>query len=388
MVLIMSRKTVLLVFHDENKSGGTMALLDLLKSWKDSNQYRFIALLPRKTGEAYRDLEAMGIETISFRYWLAVRYGEESSLQILKLNFKFLLGKINTYLNIFKLRKNYTINLVYSNTSVVYTGAIISKVLHVPHIWHVREFVGKDRAVVPLLSVSKHYKYIEDHSDAVITISKSCANFYRNIFNNKSLVHMIYDDVQPERHYINNWRKTSHSIIFVGNIIEGKGQFVAVKAIKTLKEEKNVFHLTIVGPVVDKEYYESIKNYITENSLEKYITFTGKVSNVSELRLEHGLAVIASTNEPFGRVTIEGMQTGEIVFGADGGCTAELINDRENGFLFKADEPDDLVNKIRYCLALKDENIEMLRKNAFNFSYQFCQHSCADKVMNLMENFL
>lgn len=388
MVLIMSKKTILLVFHDENKSGGTMALLDLLKSWKSNDQYRFIALLPRKTGEAYKDLEEMGIETISFRYWLSVRYGEERSAQILKLKLKFFLGKVNTYFNITKLRKRYSINLVYSNTSAVYTGAIISKTLHVPHIWHVREFVGKDRAVVPLLPVNKHYKYIEDHSDAVITISRSCANYYKSVFNDKSLVHMIYDDVSPETHYIDNWRRASHSIIFVGNIIEGKGQLIAVKAIKILNKEAGIFHLTIVGPVVDNSYYESIKQYISDNKLEDFISFTGKVSNVSELRVKNGLAIVASTNEPFGRVTIEGMQAGEIVLGADGGCTAELINDGENGFLFKAGKPHDLVNKIRYCLDLDDEKIEAIRRNAYKYSLQFCQRNCADKVMNLLEDFL
>lgn len=384
---IDKRKKVLIVFHDSDFSGGTRALVDLLDSWLEDSDKEFYCLMPRFDGQAIDYLKDKNVKIIKCRYWQAVRYGNENVIKCLKLYLKFFASYFIASAIAFTKIKKLNIDIVYTNTSSVYVGAVISKIIDKPHIWHVREYVGKDRAVVTLLPVKWHYNYLNKNADAVINISQTACDYYRN-FLNKNKVVRIYDDVTKYKTTIMPWNNVKNNLLFVGNIIEGKGQLIAIKAMRILMDRKIHCTLSVVGPIIDETYYSSILRYVSENELTDVIDFPGKINNINEQRGKYGIAIIASTNEPFGRVTVEGMQAGQVVIGADSGCTQEIITDGENGFLFGPGDEGELANLIEKVILEDEEIITILRNNAIVDAEKYTQGRCAIEVEKIMEKLL
>ena len=65
------------------------------------------------------------------------------------------------------------IDIVYSNTGVIFAGAWISEALHVPHIWHIREFLDEDHGIKPLMGWNNYYKHINKRATIVVMISEA-----------------------------------------------------------------------------------------------------------------------------------------------------------------------------------------------------------------------
>lgn len=389
------KSKVLLVFHDENNSGATLALLDLIKSWEKYSSMDIVCLLPKKKGEALEALKNRNVQVVSFRFGRSIRQGNESLIAIAKKYVEFIMGSFITliYSAVFFTNKGF--DIVYSNTSATYAGAIISSVLKIPNVWHVREYVDKERAVVTLLPQRMHYRVLKSFSTCIVTISKTCNDYYQRVLGNDCRIKMVYDDVRAVTTYIENWKEVKHKVLFVGNIMEGKGQMTALKALCNLykrqqfnKAESESYHLTFVGSVGNNNYYNSMLDYIKENELQERVTFLGQINDVDRIRKEHGIAVVASANEPFGRVTIEGMLAGEIVIGANAGCTNELIQDRGTGFLFKPGDDEDLARIIDEVCLMDESVVEDIRKRAFCDASNYTKGDCAEKIREILEECL
>jgi glycosyltransferase involved in cell wall biosynthesis len=79
--------------------------------------------------------------------------------------------------------------------------------------------------------------------------------------------------------------------------------------------------------------------------------------------------VVCSANEPFGRVTVEGMRAGLVLIGANCGGTVELIKDGETGLLYEHGKPEDLADKIASIYHQRDM-ADALALNGFSYATQ------------------
>ena len=146
----------------------------------------------------------------------------------------------------------------------------------------------------------------------------------------------------------------------------------SVSAISILhKRGINNIYLHIVGsPSMEngEKYDESLRRkLILPNNIKENVLFEGEVKNVALLRSFMDVELMCSVAEPFGRTTVEGLQAGLVVIGANTGATPEIIKDNINGLLYEQGNPTDLANKIEsiyYDVQLQKK----LSQNALEFS--------------------
>ena len=141
-------------------------------------------------------------------------------------------------------------------------------------------------------------------------------------------------------------------ILYVGTIDRRKGVKYLVKAAKQLKKSGKQFHINIVGKVTDVAYYEEIKEYITNEDLQEYITFFGRVSidELNKFYAEAELFVLPSLLEGYGIVLIEAFQRGLPIVAFNNSAIPYTVKNGENGFLANNKDYNDLACKIKQIL--------------------------------------
>ncbi len=132
----------------------------------------------------------------------------------------------------------------------------------------------------------------------------------------------------------------------VGRINEFKGQHLLIEAMKELVSKKLNIKAFIVGNAMDDSYLESLKTKLTEYNLNDNVKFLGFTNEPNKFMQTCDVILMTSKNETFGLVTIEAMQNGTCVIGANSGGVLEIIDDDETGLLFENSNVSSLSSKI------------------------------------------
>lgn len=95
-------------------------------------------------------------------------------------------------------------------------------------------------------------------------------------------------------------------------------------------------------------------------------------------------ALVCSSSEAFGRVTLESMLSGLPVIGADTAGTGELIINGMNGLLYKNKDENDLALKIH--MLLDDSLRKRLSDAAFLYASNFSISHTYDDISTIIIN--
>lgn len=359
---------ILVFTHRTNFSGGAnRSLLSVLVGLRDKG-HKIEVILPKKVGELN---EALSRENISWKYCCYYRMGARTFKGIAKiLSYAIVYGKlIHHYLaskKILRMIRGEKYDIVYTNTILPYAGLFVAKKCHIPSIIHDREPLDDNK--VPQMIGYESFLY--NHADRIIAISSDMKEQWRRR-NLADKVVMINNGIPKE-----NVDKASQkinknfNILLTARISKSKHHMDALEAIKILKDRKiENIHLFFAGSESEKgenKYRESLKNFIKCNGLEDNVTFLGEVNNLSEIRSKMNVELMCNPNEPFGRVTVEGMRSGLVVIGVNAGGTLDIISDGENGLLYEKGNINDLVEKITLIY-----NNEDIRKKIANNAYEY-----------------
>lgn len=355
----MKNTNILFFLHASSlNNGATRSLVDMIMRLKENENIKVVVIYPDKKGTAIKYLEDNGITTYHVLYgrWdcLINQKLHKKIIFLTKSFIKQFIGLLNVrkILNIIKLEK---INLMYTNTSVIYMGALLNKITKIPHIWHIREFGKEDHGLKNIYGDRCFEKCLNKYTTKIIYISKSIKEKFDSKIMDKNKSIVIYNDISPE--YINPKETINKNeilkLVIIGTIQEGKGQLEVIKAVEKLKKDNINVVLHIAG-TEKGEYYQQIKKYIGEHDLNDDIKFDGFVEDTNEYRKNFDVGIIASSNEAFGRVTIEGMLSALAMVGANSSGTRELIEDGKNGLLYELHNVNDLANKIKYLHKNRD----------------------------------
>jgi len=130
-------------------------------------------------------------------------------------------------------------------------------------------------------------------------------------------------------------------ILYVGQIIRGKGVDLLIDAVSRFKCE---FELRIVGKGNDEEY---IKGLIKQYGIEKNVKLCGWSSDIGEYYRNCDVVAVPSRwQEPFGLVGIEAFSYGKPVVAFDVGGISEWLFDGENGFLVSEGNTEAFAQKL------------------------------------------
>ncbi|MFC0876838.1 glycosyltransferase family 4 protein [Saccharicrinis sp. FJH2] len=151
------------------------------------------------------------------------------------------------------------------------------------------------------------------------------------------------------------------SIITVSSLIKRKQIDLVINSLSKVKNQD--WHFTIIGTGPELPYLESlVKNYDLDNK----VTFTGKLPRtiVIESLLQSDIFILPSYDETLGLVYLEAMACGNITIGSINEGIDGIITDGENGFLCDASDKENIYQKLKQVLNLRNDEINAIRINA------------------------
>lgn len=368
---------ILFIAHEQMINGASHSMIYIID--KLSDRCNFTIVTPFNNGPFVDEMKKRNVEIYYAPFYRWVDF-KNDEYKIKRKQFKKSYDKINQILaeKLYNLIRYKNIDIIHTNTSVVDFGYRLSKIMNIPHVWHIREFGEKDFNMYPLCSYSEYYKKIADNNN-LIFISKEVMKKFVDKVPSSSL-NLIYNGVSKKN--LNSNKKynldKNQKIICLqsGMISKTKGQDITIKAIEKLVNEGYDIELLIAGNGDVKNLGINIEN-------KQWLKILGQVDNLPEIRKNVDIEIVSSKSEAFGRVTVEAMMGGIVVVGSNSGGTKELIKNKETGLLFECGNYIDLSEKVKYLYNNRDE-LKRIGSNAFLSSKDyFLINRCANEIYNL-----
>ena len=175
-----------------------------------------------------------------------------------------------------------------------------------------------------------------------------------------------------------NLDESCRVILFVGALDKAhyyKGLEILMSSFRQLLSKYKDIKLMVIGDGNLKKHYMNLSK---EYNIEKFTSFTGKISNFEDLA-KHYLAcdiVVypTTTIESFGMVLIEAMAAEKPVIASNISGIRAVVDDGVNGLLTEPKNIEDLTSKIRFMLENKDVRREFgkegRKKAERNYSWE------------------
>ena len=383
----MSRKRPLRILYVLNASGGgaTQGILELLRGLPrdDYEAYLVIPDIPTQEQNIVFSQLAKEVFFIYMSWWN--RKVELPTLWRFAAEFRVLLktwGHIRPLWRLCKLIREYQIDIVYTDTVLILDGALAAKLCGVPHIWHIKEWIGQKARVkfgIPDWLLAKIFANLSTY---IVVMT----NFIGRIFSEYRLgdkVRVIYDGVN-----LADFQGDLGGLALRQKIGVAKDKFVVAMAasLSSTWKRHGIFiemasllacqfpDLVFVafGPEPQKyknpiynrpwKYYQGLKEKVDAAGLNDRFYWAGFCSNIPQMMDAIDLLVHPCENEPFGRVAIESMAACRPVVGPNKGGIAESVIHQSTGLLVEPGDPKAFADGVGFLI----QNSQRLREFGLN----------------------
>ena len=321
-------------------------------------------------------------------YFNGIAYYRSNNFKKIKIEIPLLreLTEINNFLkNIDIAVKIAKPNIIHAHSPILvgYPASKIAKRYSIPFVYEIRAF-WEDAAVDQgkMKQGSVKYRLIRHletrllkKSDAVVVICEGLKNDLLKRGIKKEKIFVVPNAVDTQRFkpivrdegLYKQLSLTGKKVIgYIGTLYNFEGIKYLVEAMNILKDRQDVVCL-IIG------YGQSeniIKQLINNYGLENKVRFLGKVPH-AQVNSYYSVIDILVYPRISRRITelvtplkpLEAMAMKKTVIASDVGGLKELICDRNDGLLFKAEDPHDLAGKILFLLN-NDKSSNELGENA------------------------
>jgi glycosyltransferase involved in cell wall biosynthesis len=147
-------------------------------------------------------------------------------------------------------------------------------------------------------------------------------------------------------------------ITTVGNIRRVKGHDVFIRAAAFVLKQYPDTRFSIAGSVLDTDYFSELKRLTEELNISDNFHFTGPTDRVAEHLRQADIFILPSRSEGFSNAIVEAMAESLPVVATDVGGNAEAVLSGVTGFIFPANNVDELTRAI---LALCNDRQAILR---------------------------
>lgn len=323
--------------------GATKSFMPLLEGLRDKG-LEVCVLTPDKEG-IYKVLNRKGIKVVAVNMRASVypsKVGIKGHLlYIPRIICRLFVNRL-AMRKLKKIFKNQGIDIIHSNVSVMKLGFKLAAYLKVPHIYHIREYVGKNQYLQFFPSSRYFYRQLRQPDSYAVCITKGVMNYYG--LANAENVRMIYDPVLTSEAGMMHNVKEDY-FLYAGRIERPKGLLELIHAYaEYVRHSDCPAKLRIAGAVSDQAFYEEVKRTIEKNEISDYVSFLGELKDLTDT-LRKALAIIVpSWFEGFGRCMAEAMFNGCLVIGKDNTGTKEQFDNglelcgEEIGFRYQTTE--------------------------------------------------
>ena len=141
-------------------------------------------------------------------------------------------------------------------------------------------------------------------------------------------------------------------IVFPNRLDPQKGQELLIHALAQVKRRGLMPHVLFAGEeTVGCEGYRAVlKSAVEKAGVASQCTFTGFIEDLGPLYAAADIVALATHEETFGMVLIEGMAWSTPVIGSNAGGVVEIIEHGKNGFLFTTRDATSLAATIERCM--------------------------------------
>jgi glycosyltransferase involved in cell wall biosynthesis len=372
--------------HTSELNGAELNLLQILEMI-DRQTYNPSLIVPRE-GRLLAEAKRLGIEVQVFpaKWWLTEKR------KMWKQPFAWI-WNIRASLRLAQWIKHKQIDLVFSNSSASFSGALAASQTHVPHVWYIHEILGGETPHLTFIFGQRALsRFIARFSCRILVNSHASEAF----FSEKGNVRLVYNGIQLMEEGKNEtqmlgrqWGIDTQDIVFgmVGKICEEKGQREVITALGMIGKDRPL-KLLIVGEVKSKAYFAELAKICEVYGIKERVVFTGYRRDVfCVLRLMDCLFV-ASSAESFGRTVIEAMSVKTPVIAAKSGGIPEIIIHGVNGFLLNSRDPEVIQGGMMSFLNNRDTHTQAAEKGYRTVQEKFLLSDQVKKIEQVLEECL
>ena len=342
-------KNVLFVHSSSELYGSDKSLLNIVK-YIDKNEYNIFVILPC-SGPLVEEMKKVpGINVNIFE--VAVLRRKNLTL---RGGFQYIKDLTYSYKYLKKFIMKYNINIVDTNTAVIFPGAIAAKHCKVKSVWHIREII-KSKFENKCISFM-----MSRYADLIVANSKSTAMALKV---KQDKVRVVYNAVEEkENAFLQLHEKLT--VGMAGRINRWKGQKLLVDSAEIVHKQLPDVVFKIAGEVYSGEDYikQELIQYIKDKGLEDTVLLLGQVNDMSSFYGMLDLFVLPSIQpEPFGLVVIEAMEFGIPVIATNHGGPVEIIDEGIDGYLVDYKKADQMAGRIIELVSDEKKRKEMGKK--------------------------
>ncbi len=231
------------------------------------------------------------------------------------------------------------IQMIHTNTSATIFGSYLTHYIevhdhrHIPHVWHLREFLDLDFGFTPF-NGWPHLRKLVNDADATISITQAVHDHF--ITNSDDVRHHVINDAVCSISQLSCSAKLPY-LLFCGKVIPEKGPELALDIFHTLHLKHPNYHLVYVGSV-EAQYQRFLETKAKDYGISDAVTFKHFQTDIHPFISQATALLMCSRNEAQGRVTVEAMFYGTPVIAMSSGGSLEIISDNVNGLLFNTVE--------------------------------------------------
>lgn len=357
-------KNILILHGSNDLYGASKVLLNVIECLK-IKQYKVHVILP-SNGNLDNNLIG-NVHKLSY-----------FNLGVFRKKYLNFFGLFNRIYNILKstfhlinyIKKN-EIDLVYTNTSVIWSGILASYISNRKSVVHIHE-IPYGNNLYNIVS-GFFFKYFVD---SIIVVSKKVRDHWVKYCDlNKIKIIYNYSEFENEYSQKIDKKKSEYIISNISRIVPQKGIEYFIEISKELLKLDNRFKFNIIGDTLtnSENYLKKLKKIIKNSDLENKFFFKGFKRNIKAQILESDL-ILQTPIKPdsLPTVIIDSLTLYRPVVSTNTGGCSEILNNGKNGILIILNDPKSSAKIIyEYSSNLKLQNQHLINAKTFlnqNFS--------------------
>ena len=279
---------------------------------------------------------------------------------------------IKSTIYIFKYINKNKVDLVYSNTSVIWSGVLASYISNTKSLVHIHEIPYGSNVYNFISGI-----FFKQFADSIIVVSKKVRDHWGRFINLKK-IKVIYNYSQFFE--INNSKKTNEeksefTISNISRIVPQKGIDYLIEISKELLKFDKKFRINIIGDNLlgSENYIHYLKMKVEKNNLKKNVFFRGFKDDIKSVILESDLILQTPVKpDSLPTVIIDSLTLNRPVVSTDIGGCSEILNKGKNGIFIPLNDPKSsakLIYDYSNNINLQREHLENARvflKQNFN----------------------
>jgi glycosyltransferase involved in cell wall biosynthesis len=286
-------------------------------------------------------------------------------------------------------------DLIHSNSFTINDGCKASRWLGIPHVWHLRELIGRDAPFVFPLEGAALGAYVEANSEAVIANStvaaKRLAPFVRAGF-----MRVIPNGVDVESFMRARDRAGTppDAPVVVGMVanltsrMKNHELFMRAASIVPANErvEFRIYGYERSDGGRRDAYVQNLRGLAAQPSLRERFRFMGYGLEPVSIMQEIDVLVHPCDVESFGRVVLEAMAAGLPVVSVTEGGVTDLVVDGTTGFLVDKNDPEAMARRISELARDRQLRVRLGKAGMSRAEEKFSLSVTAKDVLSVYED--